>query len=31
VATTSAASYMNLLQVAGKADRPDRDITGGAS
>jgi len=31
VATTSAASYMNLLQEAGKVDRPDRDIMGGAS
>ena len=31
VATTSAVSYMNLLQKAGKADRTDRDIMGGAS
>ena len=31
VATTAAASYMSLLQEAGKAVRPDRDVMGGAS
>ncbi len=31
VAVTAAASYMSLLQEAGKAARPDRDTIGGAS
>ncbi len=31
VATTAAASYMSLLQEAGKAARPDGDALGGAS
>jgi hypothetical protein len=31
VVTTSASSYMGLLQEAGKADRPDRDGTGAVS
>ena len=31
VATTAAASYMSLLQEAGKAVRPDRDVIVGAS
>jgi hypothetical protein len=31
VATTAAASYLSLLQEAGKAARPDRDAIGAAS